>query len=68
MNRDVLDAMNVLSFLLGIENLNQNMTQNDKQDLVQQLDNKTTRLLNEIHAHLELQDKKLDKILQNLEA
>ena len=47
-----LDVVNLLSLLIGIMNLEENLTQSDKQDL-----------LGEIHAHLEKQDTKLDRIL-----
>ena len=63
----IVDAISVLSFLVGIENLNANLTQNDKQDLQRDLTASTDRLLNEIHAHLEAQDKKIDTILSRLE-
>ena len=63
----IVDAISVLSFLVGIENLNANLTQNDKQDLQRDLTESTDRLLDEIHAHLEAQDKKIDTILSRLE-
>ena len=47
-------------------NYNENLTQNDKQDLLGQLNNQTKVLLNEIHSHLEEQDKKIDSILEVL--
>ena len=62
-----LDILNVMSFLIGIENLNANLDQNDKQDLQHDLSEASDRLLNEIHAHLEAQDKKINEILKRLE-
>ena len=64
---DFLDALNVLSFLIGLENLNANLDQNDKQDLQHDLTQTAEKLLQEIHAHLERQDKKIDEILKRLE-
>ena len=52
-----------LSFLIGLENLEANLTQSDKQDLQRNLSETAERLLNEIHAHLEEQDRKIDKLL-----
>lgn len=63
-----LDTISLISFLIGVMNLNENLSQSDKQDLVQELNKKAEQLLTEIHTHLENQDKKLDKILELLEA
>ena len=49
-------------------NLGENLTQGDKQDLMHEVDNRTEKVLKEIHKHLEVQDYKLDKILSKLEA
>ena len=62
-----LDILNIASFLIGIENLEMNLDQNDKQDLQQNLSEATDKLLAEVHAHLESQDKKIDEILKRLE-
>lgn len=62
-----LDFLNVLSFLIGVENLESNLTQNDKADLQKSLSENAERLLNEIHAHLEKQDRKIDEIMRRLE-
>lgn len=65
---EFLDILNIMSFYIGILNLNQNMTQNDKQDLQRQLNDKVNLLLQEIHGHLESQDAKIDMIMKKLEA
>ena len=62
-----LDILNVLSFLIGVENLEANLDQNDKADLQHDLTMTAEKLLSEIHAHLESQDVKIDKILKRLE-
>ena len=62
-----LDILNIASFLIGIENLEMNLDQNDKQDLQKNLSEATDKLLAEVHAHLETQDKKIDEILRRLE-
>lgn len=64
---DFLDLLNIMSFCIGIMNLEQNLTQNDKQELEEELNNKINLLLNEIHTHLEEQDKKIDAIMEKLE-
>jgi hypothetical protein len=65
---DLLDVLNVLSFLIGLANYGENLTQGDKQDIMQEFDNDTKKLLDEIHAHLESQDNKLNEIQKRLEA
>lgn len=62
-----LDALNVASFLIGLENLEMNLDQNDKADLQNDLAKTAERLLSEIHAHLEAQDEKIDRIIARME-
>ena len=59
-----LDLLTIAGFLVGIENLNLNATQNDVQAVAQTLAEKTELLLTEIHGHLEEQDKKLKEIME----
>jgi hypothetical protein len=61
-----LDFINLLSFFIAIMNLNENMTQGDKQELQEDLSKKADLLLKEIHGHLEAQDIKINKILEEL--
>ena len=65
-NNSFLDALNVASFLIGVANYNENLTQTDKQELMSGVDKQTSVLLSELHAHLDSQDKKIDKILTML--
>ena len=61
-----LDSIGIVSFIIGLMNLNENLTQGDKQDLLETFQDKADSLLKEIHQHLEDQDKKIDKILEEL--
>lgn len=61
-----LDILSILSFMIGTMNLNENLTQGDKQDLLKEFSTKADILLKEIHSHLETQDNKLDKILEEI--
>ena len=63
---DILDILSVLSFLISVKNLDLNLTQNDKQDLMKELNKETSILLDEIHGHLAIQDEKLNIILEEL--
>ena len=57
---DLLDLLGVLSFLIGVMNLDENLTQGDLQD-------KAQLILDEIHGHLQIQDDKIDEILRRLD-
>ena len=61
-----LDTINLVSFLVGMMNLNENLTQGDKQELLETFSKKADDLLKEIHQHLQDQDIKIDKILKEL--
>lgn len=61
-----LDILSIMSFMIGTMNLNENLTQGDKQDLLQEFSSKADLLLKEIHTHLQQQDEKIDKILEEL--
>lgn len=66
MRDDFLDILTLMSFVISLENLDLNVTQEDAQNLEKNMDEKMNRLLNEIHAHLKAQDKKIDEILKEL--
>lgn len=61
-----IDLLSIASFAIALENLEENMTQSDKQDLQHDLADKADLLLKEIHEHLERQDRKIDEILRRL--
>ena len=60
---DFLDLITLASFVIALQNLDENITQSDKADLQEDLSNKADLLLKEIHGHLEEQDAKIDQIL-----
>ena len=66
-----IDILNVLSFIIGLKNLDLNIDQNDMDNQTQEIDKRASELVNsaiaEIHQHLENQDKKIDKILEVLQ-
>lgn len=53
-NVEFINAINIVSFFLAIQNLQLNVTAND-------LDNYANKILEEIHGHLKEQDKHLSK-------
>lgn len=62
-----LDFITLISFWVGLINLEENMTQGDKQDLMKKFDEQTEAVLGQIHTHLKEQDTKIDHILKLLE-
>ena len=67
MNQDFLDALTFVSFVVGMANYNENLTQNDKDDLMRGLDQKTNEMLVRIEQDLEEQNTMLREILSRLE-
>ena len=61
-----LDLLTILSFMIGVQNLDLNATQNDIQAVMNALAEKADTLLKEIHAHLEAQDTRLTQIFQEV--
>ena len=66
-NQDFLDAISLVSFMIGIANYNENLSQNDKDDMMRALDEKTNNMLKKLEADLEEQNKLLKKILDKLD-
>lgn len=62
----VVDILSIMSFVIGLMNLEENLTQSDKQDLVNEFSKEAEHLLGEIHNHLQEQDAKIDLILQKV--
>lgn len=56
----ILDAIAIVSFLVGLENYSENVTQSQFQETIQ-------IAVSDIHKHLHQQDEKLDKLLSILE-
>lgn len=49
---DYMNMVNIISLVLGIMNLQENLTQGDKQDIMDNLSKQSDNLLAEIHQHL----------------
>ena len=65
-----IDLLSVLSFYIGLLNLDMNITQNDIERQTAEIDERVNQhlheVLNEIHTHLENQDTKLAEIQKQL--
>ena len=56
---EFLDILNILSFIIGIKNLNENLSQGKVADLL-------SAAVDDIHKHLAEQDRKIELILDIL--
>ena len=61
-----LDLVSIISFCVGLQNLDLNIAQEDLDNQTQELDRKLRENVNDIHEHLQIQDEKLDMILEEL--
>lgn len=58
-NQNIMDAMAIISFIIGLANYNENIGQTDLQEIV-------NVAIDDIHRHLQIQDNKIDMILEML--
>lgn len=62
-----LDILTVMSFCIGLQNLDLNIAQEDLDNQTQELDRKLRIVVDDIHRHLKDQDKKIDEILRRMD-
>lgn len=62
-----LDLITLISFVIGLENLELNVSQDDLQKESERLDKSMRENVEEIHRHLEVQDRKLNQIMELLD-
>ena len=65
-NQDFMDAVALVSFIIGIANYNENLSQSDKDDMMHALDEKANVMLERLEADLEEQNELLRQILDKL--
>lgn len=66
-NQNMLDTLTLVSFLIGLANYNENLTQSDKDDIMKRLDQQTKDILLKVQGSLEEQNTMLKEILSRLE-
>ena len=64
---DILDVLSVLSFLIGVENLEYNISQDDMQRATERLDTALREEVRQIHQHLNEQDLKIDFLIKEIQ-
>lgn len=60
------DFLSIYGIYLAYKNLELNLTQTDKQELMKDLDTKTQQILTRIESHLEKQDKMLNELQERV--
>ena len=65
-NEELIDILNILSFVIGLMNYQENLTQNDKQEILDEFNSQLHNIINQIEQHLASQDNRLDQIEQHL--
>lgn len=58
--------LNVASFILGIMNYEENLTQSDKSEILQNSQNVSDKVIESIEQHLKIQDKKIDELINKV--
>ena len=64
---DTIDILSVISFYIGLKNYQENLSQSDKDDLMQKLDAQTGEILQRLTTEIEKQNVMLEKILNILQ-
>ena len=52
-NKDFIDAISLISFMVGIANYDENLSQSDKDDLMKSLDEKTNEMLTRLEKDID---------------
>ena len=61
------DFMDAVSFIVGLANYRENLTQNDKAEIMDKLDKQTNDILIELKAEITEQNKLLNRIMEKLD-
>jgi hypothetical protein len=62
-----LDMISIISFCVGLQNLDLNLAQEDLDAQTQELDRRLKAVVDDIHRHLQEQDQKIDLILEAIQ-
>ena len=63
-----LDMIAIVSFAVGLQNLEMNITQENLDKQTAEVNEKMDAALKDIHDHLRIQDEKIDRILGGMNA
>lgn len=66
-NKDFVDAISLISFMVGIANYDENLSQSDKDDLMKSLDEKTNEMLTRLEKDIDNQNEMIKDITNRLD-
>lgn len=66
-NKDFIDAISLISFMVGIANYDENLSQSDKDDLMKSLDEKTNVMLTRLEKDIDNQNEMIKDITNRLD-
>ena len=66
-NDDFIDALSVVSFIIGLMNYQENLSQSDKDDIIHKSSKDAERILERLEKDLEEQNEMLREILERLD-
>lgn len=66
-NKDFIDAISLISFMVGIANYDENLSQSDKDDLMKSLDEKTNEMLTRLEKDIDNQNEIIKDITNRLD-
>ena len=66
-NNDLINLINVLSFVIGYSNLNENRQQSDRNDVQAANKAQAKYLLNEINRRFDEQNRMLERLIELIE-
>ena len=61
-----IDLLSIVSFCVGLQNLDLNISQENLDNQTQELDRRLRQNVSDIHEHLKRQDEKMDWIIEVL--
>lgn len=66
-NKDFIDAISLISFMVGIANYDENLSQSDKDDIMKSLDEKTNEMLTRLEKDIDNQNEMIKDIANRLD-
>ena len=64
---EFLESLTVVGFIIGVLNYDENLSQSDKQEMIQSFDNKIEKLLEHLDQEIDEQNSMLKDIIERLD-
>ena len=66
-NDDFIDALSIVGFIIGLLNYEENLSQSDKDDIIEGSSRDAERILEHINKHVDEQNEMLKEIIERLD-